>query len=250
MSSVYTGGGIGGTAVDPLSPSGVLINPSEITNAGLIAGHVMKSDGAGNWIVGPAPIGPGSVNYRGTWNANTNTPDLTAITPTQGDYYVVSVAGSTTLDGITDWEVTDWAIYNGTIWQKVDNTEPNVVLLEFSTLLGVPGAGTRFLDRAGVACTTAPVLLPDAVVLKGMSVIVNVADAARNFSVDVVTDPAGVPVVVGSLSLTATNTSNRRRDLSAVISAGALWGVRVVRTSGAGASTFADIRVEVEVKMP
>jgi hypothetical protein len=36
---------------------------------------------------------------------------------------VVSVAGNTNLNGITDWLVGDWAVYNGTVWQKVDNTE-------------------------------------------------------------------------------------------------------------------------------
>jgi hypothetical protein len=36
---------------------------------------------------------------------------------------VVSVAGNTNLNGITDWLVGDWAVYNGSIWQKVDNTE-------------------------------------------------------------------------------------------------------------------------------
>jgi hypothetical protein len=33
------------------------------------------------------------------------------------------VAGSTNLDGITTWNVGDWAIFNGTVWQKVDNTD-------------------------------------------------------------------------------------------------------------------------------
>jgi hypothetical protein len=41
----------------------------------------------------------------------------------QGYYYVVSVAGTTNLNGITDWQVGDWAIFNGSIWQKVDNTD-------------------------------------------------------------------------------------------------------------------------------
>jgi hypothetical protein len=36
---------------------------------------------------------------------------------------VVSVAGSTNLNGTTDWLVGDWAVYNGTIWQKIDNTD-------------------------------------------------------------------------------------------------------------------------------
>ena len=67
--------------------------------------------------------GVGAVTYKGTWNANTNTPTLVSSTGTQGDYYVVNVAGTTNLDGITDWEIGDWAIFNGVVWQKVDNTE-------------------------------------------------------------------------------------------------------------------------------
>ena len=65
----------------------------------------------------------GSLNYQGTWNANTNTPTLTSGIGTKGYYYVVSVAGSTNLDGITDWQVSDWAVFNGTAWQKIDNTD-------------------------------------------------------------------------------------------------------------------------------
>ena len=67
--------------------------------------------------------GVGAVTYKGTWDADTNNPDLVTGTPTQGDYYVVNVAGNTDLDGITDWEIGDWAIYNGSVWQKVDNTD-------------------------------------------------------------------------------------------------------------------------------
>jgi hypothetical protein len=65
----------------------------------------------------------GALSYQGTWNASTNTPTLTSSTGTKGYYYVVSVAGSTNLNGITDWLIGDWAVYNGTVWQKVDNTE-------------------------------------------------------------------------------------------------------------------------------
>jgi hypothetical protein len=65
----------------------------------------------------------GALSYQGTWNASTNTPTLASGVGTKGYYYVVSVAGSTNLDGITDWKVGDWAVYNGTAWQKVDNTD-------------------------------------------------------------------------------------------------------------------------------
>jgi len=64
----------------------------------------------------------GNLNYQGSWNASTNTPTLTSSVGTNGYYYVVSVSGSTNLNGITDWVVGDWAIFNGTIWQKIDQT--------------------------------------------------------------------------------------------------------------------------------
>lgn len=62
----------------------------------------------------------GALNYKGTWNASTNSPALASGVGTKGDYYVVSVAGSTNLDGETLWGVGDWAAFNGTVWQKVD----------------------------------------------------------------------------------------------------------------------------------
>lgn len=65
----------------------------------------------------------GSLNYQGTWNASTNTPTLQSGIGTKGYYYLVSVAGTTNLDGITDWQVNDWAVFNGSVWQKVDNSE-------------------------------------------------------------------------------------------------------------------------------
>jgi hypothetical protein len=65
----------------------------------------------------------GALIYKGAWNASTNTPTLSSGIGTKGEYYVVSVAGNTNLDGITDWQVNDWAIFNGLVWQKIDNTD-------------------------------------------------------------------------------------------------------------------------------
>ena len=62
----------------------------------------------------------GALKYQGTWNASTNTPTLTSSVGVQGQYYVVSVAGSTNLNGETNWGVGDWAVFNGSVWQKVD----------------------------------------------------------------------------------------------------------------------------------
>ena len=65
----------------------------------------------------------GVLQFEGTWNASTNTPTLASGTGTSGDYYIVSVAGTTNLDGITDWEIGDWAVFANTTWTKIDNSQ-------------------------------------------------------------------------------------------------------------------------------
>jgi len=65
----------------------------------------------------------GGAIFQSVWNASTNTPTLTSSVGTKGYYYIVDVSGTTNLNGITDWRVGDWAIYDGTAWQKVDNTD-------------------------------------------------------------------------------------------------------------------------------
>jgi len=98
----------------------------------------------------------GGVTYEGTWNAATNNPTLTSSVGVQGHYYVVSVPGTTNLNGITDWQLGDWAIFNGSVWQKVDNTDAVVsvngytgaVVLTFSDV-GAPPA-TRTLTINGI----------------------------------------------------------------------------------------------------
>jgi len=92
-------------------------------NAG-IAGGVATLDGGGTVPTSQLPAAVlGAIKYQGTWDANANSPTLASSTGTEGHYYVVSVAGSTNLNGITDWKIGDWAIFNGTAWQKIDNTD-------------------------------------------------------------------------------------------------------------------------------
>lgn len=91
--------------------------------------------------------------YQGTWNANTNTPALASGVGTKGYYYIVSVAGTTNLDGITDWNVGDWAIYDGTAWQQVDNTDAVVSVNGFTgavslTTANIPEATNLYYTDA------------------------------------------------------------------------------------------------------
>jgi hypothetical protein len=92
-------------------------------NAG-VANGVATLDGGGTVPLSQIPASiQGTLSYQGTWNASTNTPTLASGVGTKGYYYVVSVAGSTNLDGITDWNVGDMAVYSGTAWQQIDNTD-------------------------------------------------------------------------------------------------------------------------------
>ena len=97
----------------------------------------------------------GSLVYQGTWDASTNTPTLTSSVGTKGYYYVVSVAGSTNLNGITDWQVSDWAVFNGAVWEKVDNSEVIYVsnVATGTGLTGGPITTTGTVSLANTAVT-------------------------------------------------------------------------------------------------
>jgi hypothetical protein len=63
----------------------------------------------------------GALNYKGTWNALTNSPALADGSGTKGDYYVTSTAGTQTFGGIQlFFGVGDWIVYNGAVWQRVE----------------------------------------------------------------------------------------------------------------------------------
>lgn len=95
----------------------------------------------------------GGVIYSGTWDAATNDPTLTSSVGTKGDYYVVSVSGNTNLNGITDWVAGDWAIFNGTVWQKVDNSEVAYVS-NVATGTGLTGGPITSTGTISIANTT------------------------------------------------------------------------------------------------
>lgn len=102
-------------------------------------------------------IATGTLTYQGTWNASTNSPTLTSSVGTLNNYYVVSTAGSTNLDGITDWGVGDWAIFNGTVWQKIDNSEVTYVsnVATGTGLTGGPITTTGTISIANTAVVSA-----------------------------------------------------------------------------------------------
>jgi hypothetical protein len=76
---------------------------------------------------GKVPVSqlPSSVmTYEGVWNASTNTPTLVDGTGDAGMVYRVGTAGSQNLgSGSISFEVGDYIIYNGSIWEKSDTTD-------------------------------------------------------------------------------------------------------------------------------
>jgi hypothetical protein len=94
----------------------------------------------------------GALNYKGTWNASTNTPTLTSGAGTKGDYYQVSVAGSTALDGISNWGVGDVAAFNGATWQRIeggaDLNGVNLSVSGTSTLSALTASTALALDAS------------------------------------------------------------------------------------------------------
>jgi hypothetical protein len=63
-----------------------------------------------------------AMEYKGTWNASTNTPTLADGAGNLGDTYKVSVTGSQDLgSGSITFDAGDWVIYSGTVWEKSIN---------------------------------------------------------------------------------------------------------------------------------
>lgn len=96
----------------------------------------------------------GSLNYQGAWNASTNSPTLVSSTGTKGFYYTVGTAGSTTLDGISQWNVGDHAAYNGAAWEKIDGVA-NQVLSVAGRTGAVTIASTDLTDISALNATIA-----------------------------------------------------------------------------------------------
>jgi hypothetical protein len=114
---ITNGGGTSQTVIDTLASLQQQINdliPSQTGNAG----KFLTTNGS---VLSWADVA-GGLDYQGTWNAATNTPTLASGVGTNGYYYVVSVDGTTTLDGISDWKAGDWLLFNGTAWQKIDQS--------------------------------------------------------------------------------------------------------------------------------
>jgi len=143
---------VDGKMIGTFIPASLLSTAEQQANKGIANGYP-SLDASSKIPISQIPAALlGDVNYQGTWNANTNTPVLSSGVGTKGYYYVVSADGATNLNGITDWKLGDWAIFNGTTWNKVDNTDAvisvngligavDLTYNEASTIIALPPSG-------------------------------------------------------------------------------------------------------------
>jgi len=105
----------------------------------------------------------GVLAFQGTWNASSNSPTLTSGSGTPGHYYIVGTAGSTNLDGITDWAVGDWAVFSDLAtdaWQKIDNTQVgNVTGSGANTRIPIWNSSSNITSDSGLTFNTSTNLL-------------------------------------------------------------------------------------------
>ena len=134
----------------------------------------------------------GALVYKGTWDASSNTPTLVSSVGSQGDYYVVSVAGNTNLNGTTLWGVGDMAIFNGSIWQKADGGDTSLVTNLTVTSL------TGYMYANNTTPVTASTTIP----------VANITGAVPN-TVNVIagTGMSGGGALTGNVTLNLANTA-------------------------------------------
>ena len=152
---ITNGGGTSQYVLDTLASLQTQINtliPSQTGNSGK---YLTTNGTTTSW----GSIAGGGLSYQGTWNASTNSPTLASSTGTNGYYYIVATAGSTNLNGITDWQIGDWLLFNGSVWQKIDQTNlvtsvagrTGAVTLSTSDISGLGTIATQ--DANNVAIT-------------------------------------------------------------------------------------------------
>ena len=129
------------------------------------AGVSVSNVGGAATVVIPGPPALTGLTYKGLWDATANNPALSSGVGTAGDFYIVSIAGTTNLDGINDWQVSDWAIFEGGVWQKIDNhdipayntvKEESTALPQRNTLV-FTGTGVTAADIGGETVVTIPI---------------------------------------------------------------------------------------------
>jgi len=111
---------------------------------------------------------PSGLNFQGSWNAATNTPALASGVGVQGYYYIVGTPGTTNLDGNNSWQTGDWAIFNGTVWQEIDNQ--NIFSGSGTTNTLTKWTGTQSLGNSSITDDGTSVIVANDIYLQGSTI--------------------------------------------------------------------------------
>jgi hypothetical protein len=107
-----------------------------------VANGVPRLDVNGKILVSQLPNSV--MEYKGVWNAATNTPTLANGTGNQGDVYLCNVAGTVDFGaGPIAFVVGDQVIYSGSIWQRASGstgTVTSVAITESGDSLNITGS--------------------------------------------------------------------------------------------------------------
>ena len=133
------------------SLTGVLVGTTGVVSSLNIDGSlgIPQLDVNGKILVSQLPNSV--MEYKGVWNAATNSPTLTnGGAFSQGDVYLCDTAGTVNFGaGPITFVVSDQVIYSGSIWQKASGTNGTVTSVGLSTNAGAITIGSSPITTSG-----------------------------------------------------------------------------------------------------
>jgi hypothetical protein len=174
-----------GSAYVEVFPSQALLDTYQLRSEKGNANGYASLDSLGKVPISQLPSS--LMEYKGTWNASTNTPTLANGTGDTGDVYICNVAGTVNFGaGPITFAVGDYVIYSGTIWQRSSGavgTVTSVAITESGDALTITGSPitTSGTINIGFAGTGAQYIKGDGT----LATFPNTIDQAKNLITEV-----------------------------------------------------------------
>lgn len=108
-------------------------------------------------VLGTNLLSQQRIYNKGNWNAATNTPPLSDGSGDAGEFYIVTVAGTTELDTVTSWSAGDFAVFYNGQWHKQHSSSGGSPSINPGQWTGIYGPNITSIDcevGTGGATTT------------------------------------------------------------------------------------------------